>query len=142
MCDARPSAPEDAEARRAIAPVICYPVDTLPAAPMALYHAAREGLNLVETITAPARDAASFTVPAGHFCRIVSVDGPQVGDLNLWNAHDLSERFFSGKTRALHGTHVTTGDRLWSNLPHLRPIATVTHDTLGWYGIDESCSYP
>lgn len=137
MCDARPSAPEDAEARRAIAPVICYPVDTLPAAPMALYSAAREGLSLVDTVTAPARDAASFTVPAGHFCRIVSVDGPQVGDLNLWNAHDLSERFFSGKTRALHGTHVTTGDRLWSNLPHLRPMATVTHDTLGWYGIDE-----
>ncbi|MEC9196707.1 MAG: DUF1989 domain-containing protein [Pseudomonadota bacterium] len=137
MCDARPSAPVDAEARRAIAPVICYPVDTLPAAPMALYHAAREDLSLVETVTAPARDAATFTVPAGHFCRIVSVDGPQVGDLNLWNAHDLSERFFSGKTRALHGTHVTTGDRLWSNLPHLRPIATVTHDTLGWYGIDQ-----
>jgi hypothetical protein len=103
---------------------------------MALYSAAREGLRLVDTITAPARDAATFTVPAGHFCRIVSVDGPQVGDLNLWNAHDLSERFFSGKTRALHGTHVTTGDRLWSNLPHLRPMATVTHDTLGWYGID------
>jgi uncharacterized protein YcgI (DUF1989 family) len=137
MCDARQSAPEDAEARRAVAPVICYPVDTLPAAPMALYSAAREGLSLVETITAPARDAASFTVPAGHFCRIVSVDGPQVGDLNLWNAHDLSERFFSGKTRALHGTHVTTGDRLWSNLPHLRPMATVTHDTLDWYGIDQ-----
>ena len=59
-----------------------------------------------------------------------------MGDLNLWNAHDLSERFYSGKTRALHGTHLSTGDRLWSSLPHMRPIATITHDTLDWYGFD------
>ena len=66
----------------------------------------------------PPREARTFEVPAGHLFRIVSIEGPQVGDLNLWNAHDLSERFFSGKTRALHATHVSTGDRLWSTLPH------------------------
>ena len=63
--------------------------------------------------------------------------GPQVGDLNLWNAHDLTERFYSGKTRALHATHLSTGDRLWSTFPTLRPMATITHDTLDWYGWDE-----
>ncbi len=26
---------------------------------------------------------------------------------------------------------------MWSSFPGLRPMATVTHDTLGWYGIDE-----
>ncbi len=88
-----------------------------------------------ETIVPP-REARAFDVPAGHFFRIVSVEGPQVGDLNLWNAADLSERFFSGKTRALHATHVSTGDRLWSALPYLRPMATITHDTLDWYGFD------
>lgn len=87
------------------------------------------------TVAAP-RDACFFRVPAGSFFRIVSVEGPQVGDLNLWNAHDLSERFYSGKTRALHGTHVTTGERLWSSFPTLRPVATIVEDTLGWYGID------
>lgn len=76
-------------------------------------------------------------MPAGHFMRIVSIEDPQVGDLNLWHEHDLSERFFSGKTRALHATHVSTGDRLWSSLPSLRPMATVTHDTLSWYGWDQ-----
>ena len=50
---------------------------------------------------------------------------------------NLAERFFSGKTRALHGTHVSTGDRLWSNLPYLRPLATITEDTLDWYGFDD-----
>ena len=130
------NSPKDADARRAIPPVICYPTDTLPAADMPLYLTAREALTPVSKVTVPLRDAASITIPAGHFLRIRSVDGPQVGDLNLFNANDLTERFYSGKTRALHGTHVTTGDRLWSSFPYLRPMATVTHDTLDWYGID------
>ena len=129
-------APADAARRRQVAPVICYPVDTLPAADVAGYRAARAGWTKIDEVLVPARDARSFSVPAGHFCRIVSIDGPQVGDLNLWNADDRTERFFSGKTRALHGTHVSTGDRLWSNLPYLRPMATITEDTLDWYGID------
>lgn len=130
------AAPEDAEARRAVAPVICYPNDTLPSPDLALYARALAGAELVETVVAAPRDACSFRVPAGSFFRIVSVDGPQVGDLNLWNANDLSERFYSGKTRALHGTHVTTGERLWSSFPILRPMATIVEDTLDWYGID------
>jgi len=44
--------------------------------------------------------------------------------------------FYSGKTRALHGTHLSTGDRMWSSFPHLRPMATITYDTLDWYGFD------
>ena len=129
-------APADAGQRRAVAPVICYPVETLPAPDMAAYRAAREGWRKTDEVRVPARDAASFTVPAGHFFRITCVDGPQVGDLNLWNANDLAERFYSGKTRALHGTHLSTGDRMWTNHPHLRPMATITEDTLDWYGFD------
>ena len=130
------SAPADADARRAIAPVICYPTDTLPQPDMASYLRAAANAPEVARVIVPPRDASAFHVPAGHIFRITSIDGPQVGDLNLFNAHDLRERFFSGKTRALHGTHVTTGDRLWSNLPHLRPMATVLTDTLAWYGTD------
>jgi len=59
-----------------------------------------------------------------------------VGDLNLWNPNDFSERFYSGKTRALHGTHVTEGNRLWSSFPGLRPMATILADSLAWYGMD------
>ena len=128
--------PPDADARRAIPPVICYPDDSLPPPDLALYAASLARARLVETVTVPPREAACFRVAAGQLFRIRSVDGPQVGDLNLWNAADLSERFFSGKTRALHGSHVSTGDRLWSNLPHLRPIATIVEDSLDWYGID------
>ena len=130
------NAPEDADARRAIAPVICYPNDTLPVPDLALYAQALGGAEVVDVAVAAPREACTFRVPAGSFFRIVSVEGPQVGDLNLWNAHDLSERFYSGKTRALHGAHVTTGERLWSSFPALRPIATIVEDSLGWYGID------
>lgn len=129
--------PQDAEARRKIRPVICYPVDTLPRPDLAAYQAARDGWEKVDEVVVPPREARCFQVPAGSFFRIVSIEGPQVGDLNLWSAGDINERFFSGKTRALHGTHLSTGDQLWSCLPYLRPMATITHDTLDWYGFDE-----
>ena len=129
--------PEFAKGHRALPPVVCYPPETLPAPNLSLYEAARAGAEKTGEVLIPPRQARVFEVPAGNFFRISSVEGPQVGDLNLHNLHDLSERFFSGKTRALHGTHVTTGERLWSTIPHLRPMATITTDTLGWYGIDE-----
>jgi uncharacterized protein YcgI (DUF1989 family) len=129
-------APTDADTRRAAKPVICYPDDTLPLPNMALYAAARQAMNLSTEVIVPPRDARIFHVPAGHFFRIISMDGPQVGDLNLWAENNLSERFYSGKTRALHGTHLSTGDRMWSSFPHLRPMTTITHDTLDWYGFD------
>jgi uncharacterized protein YcgI (DUF1989 family) len=129
-------APRDAEERRRAKAVIAYTVEKLPPFDAAFYENARGGMAKIAEVIVPPRDARAFGVPAGHFLRIVSVGGPQVGDLNLWNAHDLSERFFSGKTRALHATHVSVGDRLWSTMPFLRPLATITHDTLDWYGWD------
>ena len=96
----------------------------------------RHSLIRVNEVVVPPRDGGAIVVPQGAFLRIHCDHGPQVGDLNLFNAEDLSERFYSGKTRALHGSHVTTGDRLWSTFPHLRPMATISHDTLDWYGRD------
>jgi uncharacterized protein YcgI (DUF1989 family) len=128
--------PPDAAARRSRPPVVVYPNETLPQPDMAMLERARGTLTPIAEVIVPPREARTFEVPAGCFFRIVSIEGPQVGDLNLWNAADLSERFFSGKTRALHATHVGKGDRLWSTLPFLRPMATITHDTLGWYGFD------
>jgi hypothetical protein len=129
-------APADADKRRSAPVVIAYEVDKLPPVDTAFYEKVRASLTKTGEVVVPPRDGRTFEVPAGHLFRIVSVEGPQVGDLNLWNARDLKERFFSGKTRQLHATHVTTGNKLWSNMPYLRPMATITHDTLGWYGAD------
>jgi len=129
--------PKDAGKRRSKPAIISYEVDQLPPYEHEFYNAVREKLEQIDTVTIPPRDAKVFEVPAGHVFRISSVEGSQVGDLNLWSRHNLEERFFSGKTRQLHATHVSTGDRLWSNLPHLRPLATIICDTLDWYGFDE-----
>lgn len=129
--------PSDAEARRAIAPVISYPPETLPAPDLPLYRAAAASATKTDEVLVPARDARCFEVPAGHIFRITSVEGPQVGDLNLWSADNPDERFYTGKTRALHGSHLSLGQRMWSSFPYLRPLATMITDTLDWYGFDE-----
>ena len=128
-----PPPPPDAAQRRAAKPVVVYALDQLPAYDAAFYDNARAGIEVGETIVPP-REGRAFDVPAGHFFRILSIEGPQVGDLNLWSATNLAERFFSGKTRALNATRLTSP--LWSALPYLRPMATITHDTLGWYGFN------
>lgn len=134
---AQTAEPSDAQVRRDAPVVVCYDVASVPTRDVVEVQSFRRELQVIETIIAAPRDAACFEVPAGYGFRIRSVGGPQVGDLNLWNQHDLSERFYSGKTRQLHATHVSTGDRLWSNLPSLRAMATITHDSLNWYGWDQ-----
>ncbi len=129
-------APKDADARRRKPAIICYPTDALPPADLSVYRQARASASKTREVLVPPRDAKCLRVPSGSFFRISSTEGSQVGDLNLWNANDISERFYSGKTRALHGTHLSTGDRMWSSFPHLRPMATITEDTLDWYGFD------
>ncbi|KAF9002495.1 hypothetical protein BDQ17DRAFT_1356962, partial [Cyathus striatus] len=44
-------------------------------------------------------------------------------------------RFWASRTRQLHRAHLTTFDRLWSNLPYLRPMATIVADSLGDRGV-------
>ena len=126
--------PFDAAARRAARAVPVYRADALPPFDLSMRERAVAHGTVVEAVTVPPREARAIRVPAGHGLAISLPEGSQVGDLNLWNPHDLSERLFTGKTRALHGTHVTRGDRLWSTLPYLRPMATIVRDTLRWYG--------
>lgn len=129
-------APADAVDLKAIEPVICYPPNGLQPPDLAALQAIRDVSAKTAEVSVAPRDASCCEVPAGAFFRITSVEGPQVGDLNLWNAADLTERFYSGKTRALHGTHLSTGDRMWSSFPNFRSMATITADTLDWYGFD------
>ncbi|MDF3084697.1 urea carboxylase-associated family protein [Burkholderia sola] len=84
----------------------------------------------------PIRSGFAWTVPAGHVFRIVTLEGPQVADFNIWNLHNPRERMWASRTRQLQAAHVTTFDRLWSTLPYLRPMVTITDDTLAGYGVD------
>ncbi|KAH6842181.1 hypothetical protein B0I37DRAFT_345115 [Chaetomium sp. MPI-CAGE-AT-0009] len=104
----------------------------------ALYSSAQQAPRvLVEEFTLPIRSGRAWKAPAGSIVRISTPEGPQVGDLNIWNAHNPRERFWASRTRQLHATHVSTYDRLWSCLPYMRPLVTIISDSLAWYGEDE-----
>jgi uncharacterized protein YcgI (DUF1989 family) len=79
----------------------------------------------------------AWVVRAGQVCRIITPQGPQVGDLNIWNAQNPRERMWAARTRQIHSSHVSVGDRLWSNLPYLRPLVTITGDSLGGGQLDQ-----
>lgn len=89
--------------------------------------------ELVDAFEIPIRSGRAFVVPSGHVCRLLTKLGPQVGDLNIWARDNPRERFWASRTRQLHRSHVTTFDRLWSCLPFLRPMCTITGDTLAGY---------
>ena len=117
--------------------VIAYLAPKFSIADWKKYDAARKKLQIKNEVLVKPRQANYFKVKAGQFFRINITTGSQVGDLNLFNLRNFNEKFFSGKTRALYGTHLSTKDRLWSCFPYFRPMATITHDTLDWYGYDK-----
>lgn len=92
--------------------------------------------TLVDRFVVPIRSGRAWPVRAGHLFRIVAVEGPQVADFNAWHLDNPRERFWAARTKQLHRAHVTTYDRLWSCLPYLRPMLTITNDTIQ-YGRDE-----
>lgn len=129
---------------RSTAPIICYAIENLPKkyGSDTLYKELRTAVKdgkatLVTKLEIPPCDARSWRVPAGCLFRIICSHGPQVADMNCWAIENLpKEKFYSSKTRQIHATHLTTGDRLWSNMPYLRPLATIIEDTIA-YGFDE-----
>ncbi|GAB1319803.1 hypothetical protein MFIFM68171_10013 [Madurella fahalii] len=89
---------------------------------------------LIDEFTLPIRSGRAWEAPAGSIVRISTPNGPQVGDLNVWNAHNPREHFWASRTRQLHASHVSTYDRLWSCLPYMRPMLTIISDTLACGG--------
>ena len=129
--------PKNLNERLGAKPIICYPNENLENENLKLLHNARKYIEKINEVIIPPRDAKTFNVKSGNFFRVESIEGPQVGDLNLFQANNLDEKFYSGKTRALYGTHISVGDKMLSSFPYLRSLATITWDTLDWYGYDK-----
>ena len=129
--------PNDIKERIGSKPIICYPNSSLESKNLNILHDVRKNLEKINEVIIPPRDAKTFKVKSGNFFRIESIEGPQVGDLNLFQADNHEEKFYSGKTRSIYGTHVSVGDKMFSNFPYLRSLATITWDTLDWYGYDD-----
>ena len=92
--------------------------------------------SLVDQFVIPIRSGRAWPVLAGQLCRIVIVEGAQVADFNAWNLNNPRERFWAARTKQIQRAHVTNYDRLWSCLPYLRPMMTITNETIQ-YGFDE-----
>ncbi|KAF2120302.1 hypothetical protein BDV96DRAFT_485831 [Lophiotrema nucula] len=100
--------------------------------PTALYNCLaalpKDSLIQKESFLIPPRSGKAWNVPAGCIFRLSTPEGPQVGDLNIWNMHDPREKFWASRTKQLHSSHLTTGDRLWSCLPFMRPLCGIIAD--------------
>ena len=93
-------------------------------------RAAKPGYRLVERFVIPGFSGRGFTLKAGQTFRVIQEEGPQVGDVVLYNAQDPRESFRSVPTWALEGWFLKRDTRLWSDLPWLRPMATCVEETL------------
>jgi uncharacterized protein YcgI (DUF1989 family) len=78
----------------------------------------------------PARSGKAFKLAEGEIVRVSCPEGPQVADMIVFNAEDPTEKFWSGRTRVIHGGHLKVGDHLWSVPPRVRPMLTLIADTL------------
>ncbi|MCH8559955.1 urea carboxylase-associated family protein [Nesterenkonia sp. DZ6] len=134
---ADPAVPDAASARTARPRTYDQPAayQSMPSGPLdpdrSFYDAvASAERTLTREFEIPVRSGHAWEVSAGSIVRISAIEGPQVGDLNLWNLHNPRERFWAARTRQLQRASMTTYDRFWSTLPHLRPMATVIGDSL------------
>lgn len=80
--------------------------------------------------TVVARTGGSFFVATGQLVRIACDTDGQVADFDVFNRNNPKECFSSSLTRVIHGTHLTTGDQLWSHPIYYRQMMTIVADSV------------
>ena len=93
-------------------------------------RASRSSYELVNQLTVPPNEGRGFLVEKGQTFRVVEQEGPQIGDIGLWNVHDPKEAFHAEYTFLLEGWWIRPYTRLWSYVPWLRPLATCVEGTV------------
>src|SRR2546428_11746040 len=68
--------------------------------------------RLVHEHIVPIRSGYAWPVKAGSVARIVTIEGPQVCDLNIWKLSNPRERFLAARKRQPPGAPGTNLDRL------------------------------
>ena len=95
--------------------------------------ATKSNWKLVSTQYIKPHTGIAVDVPAGHTLRITQAEGPQINDINFFGA-DIEdaggERYDLGYTMAIEGLLLRKFSRMWSGLPHFRPMATVIDDNI------------
>lgn len=93
-------------------------------------RAQRGTFRLVEKIAIPSEAGKGLLARQGQAVRVVCVDGPQIADVDVFNAQDPVEHLWANQTLNREGAHLTTFSRLWSNMPRFRPLMTIIEDTV------------
>jgi uncharacterized protein YcgI (DUF1989 family) len=88
-------------------------------------------MRLAKEVRVPARHGRAFEVKQGQILRLTQKAGPQIVDFNAWNRGNPREMLWAGRTRIIEGAHLTTGAKLWSVEPWMRPMFTIIADTAG-----------
>lgn len=90
----------------------------------------RVEFRLIERIDIPKESGRGFLVRQGQVVSIICPEGPQVADIDFFNADNPTERLWANQTCNREGAHLTTYSRLWSNMPWFRPLMTIIDDTV------------
>ncbi len=90
--------------------------------------------RLVNEIVVPAEHGRAYRVREGQRQRIIMVDGPQVGDMAIFNANNPRETFDAGTSYIYNsvqglGTEKTI-THFYSRPPYLNVMSTVVEDTV------------
>jgi len=79
----------------------------------------------------PAKSGKAFHVKQGQTFRIIQIEGPQIGDVWLFNKDNPKEHFMGHTTFLYEGAYLSQYSQLWSCMPHVRPMATVVEEHSG-----------
>lgn len=104
-----------------------------PRATQAFYgrvRAAKDSYVRVEQFEIPSPTGRAFRVKRGQIARFLISHGPQIIDLDVFNAEDPRERLWANQTLNREGFWLTLYSRLWSNMPRFRPLTTIVEDTV------------
>ena len=107
-----------------------FPVPGLPREFYEQLDADRSRFKLLDAFTIPEKSGRGFFVNRGCTARFVTVEGPQIADVDVFNRHDPSERLWANQTLNREGAWLTKFNRLWSNMPRFRPLMTIIEDTV------------
>ena len=102
--------------------------------------------ELVQEILVPAMYGRAWHVNKGQSMRIIAVDGPQVGDLIAFNAHDYKESY-DPEWSYIENCHLGTGDAthiryLYSRPPRMNLMLEVVDDPImrNWCLVGSRCA--
>jgi uncharacterized protein len=90
---------------------------------------AMSGRSVVDEFIMEPGTGKAVELLQGQILRVEQIEGGQCADFNCFNLHDYKEFMHTGRTRVIHGLHLTKGHFLWSAPPRERPIMYILDDT-------------